>query len=414
MRLAPGFGDTLTRLRHRSPPAVLQLSSTVGAPRLRLVAGVADCGRSSGCLACGTVHSPQTLSSKVMYMQAKVESPAEAYMRILQEFCKTGSEDALYRASLLSHEFIAAGLPPDEIVGIHTTAVQEVVQPYDPKGLVASQQLLLEVMIAYGVRYSEYAEFRLAEAKKQAEVEHSRADEATRAEQARLELLAVIGHELATPLTVARGNVSAIRRFLADNHQLSHEVSSRAIDAEVAIERLLNLREELVAASRNEPRPLELAPLNVQSAVNRAVKWAEPTADEKGVRIVSEDSAAEGHVVGDPDALQSIFGNILSNAIRYTPRGGIITVRTKADVGRVMVDIQDTGIGLSSEAKARLFERFYRAPEAKQVSSWGLGLGLAIASELAQSLGASISATSDPGCGSVFTVSFPLVETLED
>jgi two-component system, OmpR family, sensor kinase len=336
------------------------------------------------------------------------ESPGAAYMRILKEYCSSGSEDALYRASLLSNEFIAAGIPPDEIVGLHTTAVQEVVKPYDPRGLVASQQMLLEVMIAYGVRYSEYAEFRLAEAKKQAEAEHSRADEATRAEQARLELLAVIGHELATPLTVARGNVSAIRRFLADNHQLSHDVSTRAVDAEVAIERLLNLREELMAASRNEVRSLELAPLNVQNAVTRAFKWAEPSAQEKGLRMVLEPTPEACHVVGDPDALQSIFGNILSNAIRYTPSGGTVTVRTRVTEQRVMVDVEDTGIGLSHEAKERLFQRFYRSPEAKQMASWGLGLGLAIASELAQSLGATVSAESEPGRGCTFTVSFPL------
>jgi signal transduction histidine kinase len=263
-------------------------------------------------------------------------------------------------------------------------------------------------MIAYGVRYSEYAEFRLAEAKKQAEAEHSRADEATRAEQARLELLAVIGHELATPLTVARGNVSAIRRFLADNHQLSHDVSTRAVDAEVAIERLLNLREELMAASRNEVRSLELAPLNVQNAVTRAFKWAEPSAQEKGLRMVLEPTPEACHVVGDPDALQSIFGNILSNAIRYTPSGGTVTVRTRVTEQRVMVDVEDTGIGLSHEAKERLFQRFYRSPEAKQMASWGLGLGLAIASELAQSLGATVSAESEPGRGCTFTVSFPL------
>lgn len=344
-------------------------------------------------------------------MEQATESAAEAYSRILEEYCATGAEDALYRASLLSHAFIAEGVLPDEIVAMHTEAVGNIVKPYDPRGLVSSQQLLLEVMIAYGVRYSEYAEFRLAEARKQAEEEHSRADEATRAEQARLELLAVISHELATPLTVARGNVAAIRRFLSDNHQLSHEVSTRAIDAEVAIERLLNLREELVAASRNQPRPLELAPLNVVSAVNRAVKWAEPTAAEKGLELNCQLPDSPCYVVGDPDAMQSIFGNLLSNAIRYTPPGGSVSLEIARHPGQVLVHITDTGIGMSQEAKDRLFQRFYRAPEAKQVAAWGLGLGLAIANELCQSLGASISVESEPGKGSTFTVTFPQPES---
>lgn len=340
-------------------------------------------------------------------------TPLESYASILEDYCTTGSEECLYRASLLSHSFIAEGVPPDEIVAMHTSAVEKVVKPYDPKGLVASQQLLLEVMIAYGVRYTEYAEFRLAEAKKQAEEEHSRADEATRAEQARVELLAVISHELATPLTIARGNVAAIRRFLADNHRLSHEVSTRAIDAEVAIERLLNLREELVAASRNEPRPLELAPLNLVSAITRAVRWAEPTASEKGLQVLCEFEVPQCYVVGEPDAMQSIFGNLLSNAIRYTPAGGTISVKLVVRGTDALVSITDDGIGMSEEARDHLFQRFYRAPEAKQVSAWGLGLGLAIANELCQAIGASIVVDSKPGEGSTFTVVFPHTQTEE-
>lgn len=331
---------------------------------------------------------------------------AQAYIEILREFCKVESEEALYRASVLSQEFIATGVLPDEIVAMHTSAVQEVVKPHDPRGLVASQQLLLEMMIAYGVKYAEYAEFRLAEARKAAEEEHLRAEGAERGGQERLELLAVIGHELGTPLTVARGNVAAIRRFLSENHKLSEDLSSRAIDAEVAIDRLLALREELVAASRNEERPLELAPLDVHNAVARAVKWAQGSAIDKGVVLTTELTAERSHVLGDPDALQSIFGNLLSNAVRYTPAGGKVVVESANQGDRIVVRVRDSGIGLSPEAQRHLFERFYRAPEAKQSVPWGLGLGLAIAKDLCDALGATISATSTQGGGSTFSISF--------
>jgi len=254
----------------------------------------------------------------------------------------------------------------------------------------------------------------LAEAKRLADAEHTRADQATQSEQARLELLAVIGHELATPLTVARGNVTAIRKFLADNNQLSLDLSTRAIDAEVAIERLLALREDLVAASRNEIRELELGPLKVESAINRAVKWAESTANEKGLKVTTCFEATKSQVMADPDALQSILGNLLSNAIRYTPSGGSIRVTTRNDADKVLIDVKDTGIGLSEEARSRLFERFYRSEEAKQMASWGLGLGLAIASELAHALGATIAADSIRGKGSTFTVTFPAPNVKEN
>lgn len=334
-------------------------------------------------------------------------SPQDAYLEILREFCASGTEECLYRASLLSQQFISAGLPPDEIVAMHTAAVQAVVKPHDPRALVSSQQLLLEVMIAYGVRYSEYAEFRLMEAKKAAEAEHLRADVATKGEQERIELLAVISHELGNPLTIAKGNVSAIRRFLAENNRLSHDLSTRAIDAEVAIERLLSLREELMAASRQEPRELELGPIMVDSAVIKATKWAGPAASDKNIDLHSEFHAKHNLVIGEPDALQSIFGNLLSNAIRYTPAGGRVSVVTLDHDDEVVVEIRDTGIGFDPAVKAHLFERFYRAAEAKQVAVWGLGLGLAIANELAQALGARLSADGELGKGATFRVSFP-------
>ncbi|OAI43750.1 hypothetical protein AYO38_02440 [bacterium SCGC AG-212-C10] len=331
----------------------------------------------------------------------------QKYTDLLQEFCENGGEDVLYRASLLSQDFIAAGLAPDELVALHTDAVQTVVKPFDARSLVTSQQLLLEVMIAYGVRYSEYAEFRLAEAKKAAENEQLRATAATRESESRMELLSAVSHELATPLTVAKGNVEAIRRFLSENNRLSHELSTRAIDAEMAIERLLSLREELLAASRNETRELELGPLHVENAVTRAVNWAAQAAKDKSIDLKCEFGASDSSINADPDAMQSILGNLLSNAIRYTPPGGTVSVVTRVEDGRVVVDIRDTGIGLTEDAKERLFERFYRAPEAKQVATWGMGLGLAIASDLARALGATISADGAPGCGSTFTVSFP-------
>jgi len=76
------------------------------------------------------------------------ETPNQAYYRILKEYCETSSEEVLYRASLMSERFISDGIAPEEIVALHQAAVQEVVKAYDPRNLVASQQMLLEVMIA--------------------------------------------------------------------------------------------------------------------------------------------------------------------------------------------------------------------------------------------------------------------------
>jgi len=342
-------------------------------------------------------------------VQSVSESPAEVYQRVLSAFCGSGSEESLYQASLLSQEFIAAGIPPDEIVALHAEAVGKVVRTNDARGLVASQQLLLEVMIAYGVRYQEYAEMRLAEAGRAAAVESARAEMAERAERERLDLLASISHELGTPLTVVKGNVEAIRRYIEGNVRLAEALSTKAHDVQSAVDRMVSLREDLVAASRHEQRALDLVPVNAGRALARAVRWAQADAREKRVTLDVDDNAAAPYILGEEDALQSIFGNLLSNAVRYTPADGTVRVRCEERGNAVVLEVADTGIGLSEEAKSRLFERFYRAPEAKQVASFGLGLGLALTRDLVEALGGSIEAEGSPNNGATFRVTFPLI-----
>ncbi|MEO6042774.1 MAG: HAMP domain-containing sensor histidine kinase [Tepidiformaceae bacterium] len=247
-----------------------------------------------------------------------------------------------------------------------------------------------------------------------ATLDRSIARRADRADKAQIDLLTRVVHDLGSPLTVVKGNVAAIRRFLEQQHIWSEELSQREDDVEVAVEWMLALREELLASSRSEQRELELVPLHLLHRLHRVVRWAQTSASEKGIQLTEEDSAKVPYVIGDGNAVQSIFTNLLSNAVRYTPEGGAISVKTSNEGARLTVEIADTGIGISEQDQQRIFERFYRTSAAQQVESSGRGLGLAISRDLVSALGGTIEVRSLSGAGSTFKVTFPMANIADE
>jgi signal transduction histidine kinase len=209
---------------------------------------------------------------------------------------------------------------------------------------------------------------------------------------------------------VIKGNVRSIRQFLEERESWPEELSQREDDVEFAVERVLALREELLAASRNESRELEIAPVQLHRALQRVTRWGRVAAQEKGLSLAESYEAANPYVIADEWGVQSIFSNLLSNAIRYTPVGGSIVIRTHDDDLGVAVEIADTGIGVSEQDQPRLFERFYRTEEAKKAVPFGIGLGLAITRDLVSAMGGSITLTSELGSGTTFKVTFLLAE----
>lgn len=117
---------------------------------------------------------------------------------------------------------------------------------------------------------------------------------------------------------------------------------------------------------------------------------------------------AEGEIAGVPSELQSALSNLISNAVRYTPAGGSITVTwQRKDDGRAVFSVQDTGPGISPEHIPRLTERFYRVDRSRSRETGGTGLGLAIVKHVLQRHGATLEITSVLGKGSLFSVTFP-------
>jgi signal transduction histidine kinase len=318
---------------------------------------------------------------------------------VLASYLRNPSEQALYDASLLSQTLVHHGVGPEEIVALHMEALDLALDGFTPREQARSfghaHQFLLEVMIAYGLTYREYLEMKVRE----------RDSAMAQAVQERTELLATVAHEMRTPLTAALGTIDLARRDL--DRGRTDRIVPWLGTARDALHRLSRLTADIARASVGEPPELVYAPQDLCEVVSEACRWAEATVAEKGLTLVREDVMSSVSIMCDADALLSVFGNLLANAIRYTPAGGTITVNCGAGDDTAWATIADTGIGMSPEVQERIFEKFYRAREARDVEAQGLGLGLSLVQELIQAHGGRIEVQSAPGVGSTFRVVLP-------
>ena len=363
----------------------------------------------TSCAMMPTVQSTETVTLP------EPASAVDAYGEILTGYFSSRAEEALYRASLLSQRFIEEGLGPEEIVAIHAEALELATEGFSyrerARASADALQFLLEVMIAYGVQYQAYLALRLREREHEIEaqlaLERQRTADAERSEREKEEILATITHELRTPLTAAVGNIDLARRHQSRGNL--DRLPAALTAARNALGRLTRLTDDLVEASRGAPPSVKLEPLNVGAILHQACAWAQPLADEKDVTLVCD--AGDGcAAVGDGDALLTVIGNLLSNAIRYTPAEGRVEARCGSDDEGIWISVADTGIGIPADVRARIFERFYRAPDAKEAEPRGLGLGLSIALRFVRAHGGQLDVESDPGKGSTFLVRLPRLE----
>jgi signal transduction histidine kinase len=339
--------------------------------------------------------------------------PTDDYAAALADYCSDRSEAALYRASLLSHTFVESGLGPEDIIALHCESLDGVLDGRSAREqLLATSdahQFLLEVMIAYGVKYKEYLELRLSQTLREAEAraarERERIQEAERIGREKDEILAVIAHELRTPIAAARGSVDLAVRSITRGRM--DRVEPLLGTTREALDRLSRLTGDLVEASRGMPPSLERAPQVLDRIVEQAFAWALPAATAKGVALRREGPSADVSVIGSADALLSVFGNLLSNAVRYTPSGGSVTVRQGVQGDMAWVEVADSGIGMSPEVQSRIFEKFYRGPDARAVEAQGLGLGLALVQQFVAAHDGRIDVDSAVDRGSRFTVWLP-------
>jgi PAS domain S-box-containing protein len=221
------------------------------------------------------------------------------------------------------------------------------------------------------------------------------------------EFLATLSHELRTPLNAIAGYVRMMQSDL-----LTGEKRTRAMETVARnVTSLTQIVEDVLDVSRiiSGKIRLDVQPVDLPPLVQNAVDTVRPAADAKGVRLVTILDPRAAPVSGDPERLQQILWNVLSNAVKFTERGGRVQLRLERVNSHVEITVTDTGIGIPVEFLPHVFDRFRQADAGINRVRGGLGLGLAITRHLVELQGGRIFATSDgPGTGSTFRIDLPL------
>jgi signal transduction histidine kinase/ActR/RegA family two-component response regulator len=219
--------------------------------------------------------------------------------------------------------------------------------------------------------------------------------------------LATLSHELRTPLNAIFGWARLLR---------THHDADRIERATMAIERsaesLRRLVDDLLDVSRIVSGRLRLLrmPFNLQAAVDGALDAVRPQASERGVRLETRTGGEEFIVLGDQQRLQQVIWNLLWNAIKFTPSGGVVGVSMHAAADRVELKISDTGVGISAESLPGIFEWYRQAEAGEHAVEAGMGVGLALVKQLVELHGGTVLAeSSGEGMGATFVVALPLV-----
>jgi signal transduction histidine kinase len=229
------------------------------------------------------------------------------------------------------------------------------------------------------------------------------ADLASSAE-ARRQMTADIAHDLRTPLTVMTGYLESLRDGVLKPTPARFEVMYNEARH---LQRLVEDLRTLSLADAGE-LPLNKQPESPQALVERAAASFRQQAEQKGVAL--EVQAADGlpKIPVDAERMMQVLGNLLTNALRYTPGGGSIRLLAVAGRHEVSITVQDSGVGISADALPHVFDRFYRGDGSRRDSDGESGLGLAIARSLVNAQGGEISARSEPGLGAAFVMVFPV------
>ena len=221
------------------------------------------------------------------------------------------------------------------------------------------------------------------------------------------EFVALISHDLRTPLTSIIGYVELAldddaEPVLDDERRSYLEVVSRSS------ERLLRLVDDLLFVARLQAGRLVLDPteLDLAGIARQAVKEARPRAERKGLDLSCFDDGPVP-VRGDRGRIFQLLDNLVSNAIKFTPEGGEIHVRTRRTADGAVLEVSDNGIGLAPGEVERVFERFFRSSRAADSQIPGTGLGLFIAKAIAEAHGGSISVSSRDEGGTTFRIELP-------
>lgn len=287
-----------------------------------------------------------------------------------------------------------------EVIGTVEFFNRETRQP-DPE--------VLEMMVSIGEQVGQFQERKRTEGElaKLLLRERSARAEAEQANRLKDEFLATVSHELRTPLNAMMGWSRMLRSGRLDAESRDHaiEVIERnALAQKQIIEDILDVSRVITGKLK-----LNLSPLDLTTVVDAALDAVRPALEAKAIEIVREVDPKVRIVVGDSDRLQQVIWNLLSNAAKFTPNGGMVELCLKQTPVNIQIQVRDTGPGIDAEFLPYVFERFRQADGSTTRTHGGLGLGLAIVRHLVELHGGSIKAENRADShGAILTVSLPM------
>ncbi|MBD1920981.1 PAS domain S-box protein [Microcoleus sp. FACHB-831] len=248
----------------------------------------------------------------------------------------------------------------------------------------------------------------IKELKNAEEALRQQAEELAQANRMKDEFLATLSHELRSPLNAILGWTQLLRsrKFNEASTAKALETIERNARAQTQlIEDLLDVSRIITGKLRLTVRPVELV-----SVIEAAVDTVRPAADAKAIQLQTIVNPSAGLISGDSDRLQQVVWNLLTNAIKFTPRGGGVIVRLNPGKLHLEIAVSDTGQGISADFLPYVFERFRQADSSITRSYGGLGLGLALVRHIVELHGGTVRAESPgEGLGATFTVKLPLL-----
>ncbi|MEL4455788.1 response regulator [Lutimonas vermicola] len=297
----------------------------------------------------------------------------------------------------------------DKIIGVLSVQSTKLASRFNEE----DKRLLSTIAINVGVALHN------AELYEEAKEAKAKAEDANEAKSA---FLSTVSHELRTPLTSVLGFAKIIRKRLedkifpavnVDDQKIKRTMKQVSENLNVVVsegERLTNLINDVLDLAKIESGRMEwhMRPIFLQDVISRAIASTSALFDEKGLKLVKNVSPDLPLIQADEDKLIQVVINLLSNAVKFTDKGKV-TIEAFLDNGQIMVEVQDTGIGIAEEDRHKIFERFRQAGDTLTDKPKGTGLGLPICREIIEHHGGIIWMKSEHGVGSSFFFTMPVM-----
>jgi len=220
--------------------------------------------------------------------------------------------------------------------------------------------------------------------------------------------MALVSHEMRTPLTAIQGMSELLAQFDLDPER-SREMSIAIHDEAKRLTQMINAYLDITRLESGTT-VLRRSPVRIEALVERTLLLLDPLAAERGIRLTRCLDSSVPPVIADADLLSRAIGNLVSNAVKYSPPKTEVVISARHAAHGVLIEVADQGYGIPEDSMNRVFEKFYRVPRVQDVDVPGTGLGLALVREIAELHGGSVTLRSSVGAGSVFTFWVPCSE----